>query len=244
MKRVLPFVLLLTIAACSQQAEADDFCIESTVTIGKQATKNMTIFRSGRVYDFLDNPNEITIFDPPGNRFVVLNPARRVKVEISLSEIEQSVFRQKSNAIAQNVPLLSFLANPSFEESYDESTGELVMTSEWLKYHVKTVTPKLSEAARQYAEFSDWQTKLNTVLNPDSLPPFPRLALNAAIAKSGRLPVEVERTHLSPEQSRKSVTIRADHRLQWRVLESDAKRLDEANTFLVTFKSVSLSDYR
>ena len=251
MKWISCCLALLSVAAFSAVAmfpavaQPDDFCIQSKVTLPtKQTVESATIFRAGRVYDFLAEPAEITIYDPPNRRFVVLDPERKVKVEIMTDEIDAFALKVKAQAISRNVPLLSFLANPVFAESYDEATGELALTSEWLDYRVKTAAPKYADMARQYVEFTNWQTKLNTLMNPGSFPPFPRLALNTSLEKRERIPVEVELTKYAHHPSRKPISLRADHRLQSRLLESDQKRLDEADRYLVTFAPVGLGEYR
>jgi hypothetical protein len=225
---------------------ADDFLVESKVYLGKDEKKpvqSLTIFRSGSVYDFLTSPDEITVFDPPRKRFVVLDITRRVKVELNTDEVEAFSQRIKHEAQLRNIPLLSFLAEPSFDESFDGSSGELKLTSNWMMYRVKSVRPKLPTVDAQYLEYSDWQVKLNTLLRPGSLPPFPRLVLNEALEKHSRVPTEVELTRYGQHPVKRHVTIRAEHRWQWRLLESDLKRLEEANTHLVTFASVSLPEY-
>jgi hypothetical protein len=225
---------------------ADDFLVESKVYLGKDEKKpvqSVTIFRSGSVYDFLTSPEEITVFDPPRKRFVVLDNVRRVKVELNTDEVEAFSQRIRHEAQTRNIPLLSFLADPTFEEDFDGSSGELKMTSTWMMYRVKSVQPKLPTVEAQYLEYSDWQVKLNTLLRPGSLPPFPRLMLNAALDKHGRIPAEVELTRYGQHPVKRHVTIRAEHRWQWRLLESDLNRLEEANTNLVTYASVSLPEY-
>jgi len=225
---------------------ADDFLVESKVFVGKDDKKpvqSVTIFRSGSVYDFLTNPDEVTVFDPPRKRFVVLDNARRVKVELNTDEVDAFSQRIKHEAQLRNISLLSFLAEPSFEENFNASNGELKMTSDWMMYRVKTVRPKLPTVDVQYLEYSDWQVKLNTLLRPGSLPPFPRLLLNEALEKHGRVPTEVELTRYGQHPVKRHITIRAEHRWQWRLLESDLKRLEEANNHLVTYASVSLPEY-
>ncbi len=225
---------------------ADDFLVDSKVFVGKDDKKPVqseTIFRSGSVYDFLTNPDEVTVFDPPRKRFVVLDNTRRVKLELNTDEVDAFSQRIRHEAQLRNISLLSFLADPSFEENFNASSGELKLTSEWMMYRVKTIRPKLPAVDVQYLEYSDWQVKLNTLLRPGSLPPFPRLLLNEALEKHGRVPTEVELTRYGQHPVKRHITIRAEHRWQWRLLESDLKRLEEANNHLVTYASVSLPEY-
>ncbi|HEX4132730.1 MAG TPA: hypothetical protein VHZ24_22035 [Pirellulales bacterium] len=226
---------------------ADDFLIASRVQVGndgKNIVESTTMFHGGRVYDFLASPDEVTIFDPPGNKFVVLDTEKQIKTEIGTAEIEAFAKKIQAEALARPVPLLEFLAKPKFDESFDDGSGELSLVSPWMDYRVKTVPPKQPDAASKYADFNNWQTKLNTLMRPGSFPPFARLELNAALDRLHRLPTEVQVTRYSQHPSKRQATIRADHRLQWRLVDSDLKRIDEVAISLATFREVSLADYR
>jgi hypothetical protein len=225
-------------------ASAADFLVESKVILNpKEAVNSTTVFQGAVTYDFLTSPAEITVFDAPHKRFVILDLDRRVKVELGTDEIDAFNQRLKSNAQERNVPLLSFLAEPTFDERWDEAAGELTMSSNWMSYLVKTTEAKQEDAVSRYSAYSAWQAKLNTVIRPGSFPPFARLLLNAALEKHDRLPVEVELTRYAQNPIKRQLTIRAQHRWQWRLLDRDLKRVEEANNHLVTFEAVSLPEY-
>lgn len=225
------------------RAHGDDFCVHSKVHLGKDMVESVTMFRGGAVYDFLSTPEEITILDAPRDRFVVLDVTRKVKVVISGDEITKFAEKLRDEARARQVELLVFLANPKFDESYNEATGELSLSAPWMAYKVQTVEPKHPDAARRYADFCDRQAQLSALLRPGSLPPFARLALNEALETRGRLPTEVQLTRYAQQRSARPLSIRAEHRLQWRLLDSDRQRIDEADRHLATFTEVSLADY-
>ncbi len=225
-------------------AWAEDFRVESKVYVGKEVTTSVAVFNSGRVYDFISDPDEVTIFDPPGQKFVILNASRHVKTEVSLADVDQFAQKIKTEATARPVPLLVFLAAPTFEESFDEATGMLTLTSEWMDYEVKTAKPRHAGAASMYADFSNWQTKLNAMMNPGSLPPFARLSLNAALDRQQRLPTEVLLTRYAQSAGNRQVSIRAEHHVTWRLDDSDFKRIDAAGDELVTARAVGLAEYR
>ena len=91
------------------------------------------------------------------------------------------------------------------------------------------------EAARQYHEFSDWYARFNTMANPGSGPPFPRLVVNAELAKRGLVPLEVQR-------NTRSGSARAEHNVPWRLLDSDHRKIAETANQLATFKEVDFED--
>ena len=87
------FVLMLAAAVAGsmvQRAVADDFRIETKVFAGKETvpvSEDLTLFRGEQVYDFLSKPREITVFDKPRSRVILLDPARRVKAEVSMERV-------------------------------------------------------------------------------------------------------------------------------------------------------------
>lgn len=244
MKNCVAAMLTSLVALVGVPAQAADFCIHSKLHIEKEVLESVTVFQAGRVYDFLAEPREVAVFDVPGSKFVVLDPERKVRAEVSLEQIEAFTTNLKSETMKRSiVPLLAFLAEPKFTEEFDPTKQELTLSSEWLTYKVQAVTPKLPDAADQYADFVQWQTKLNTMLRPGSLPPFARLELNAALDSRGLMPTEVLATRHSPN-SRKDVTLRAEHRLQWRLMTGEQDRLNEAAEWLATFRLVDMREYQ
>lgn len=225
-------------------ASGEDFCIYNKVYVGKEIAESTTVFHNGRVYDLLTSPAEITIFDPPGNRFVILDVVRKIKTEATTEQVEGFVRRVREEALATQDSLANFLAEPTFEQSFDDASGELVLKSDWMTYQVKTVPPKFESMAAAYAQYVVWQTKLNSVIRPGALPPFARLRLNEALAQHGRLPVEVVATRYSAPPLRKPATLRSEHRIQGVLLASDLARVDEADRCLGTFATVSMIEFQ
>ena len=241
MKTIMAVVMfMLAPAVCFGQ----DFCIFNKVYAGKNIAESVTIFKAGRVYDVLTEPAEVTIFDPPGNRFVILDTTRKVKTEVTFDQIEGFCQRVRAEALATNDPLAKFLSEPTFQEAFDDAAGELTLTNDWLVYQVKTALPKHDTMATQFVSYINWQTKLNAVARPGALPPYPRIKLNDALGKLGRLPVEVQVTRYSAPPARKPVTLRSEHRVQAVILASDQVKIDEADRHLATFATVSMLEYQ
>lgn len=241
---VWPLFLLASPAIVAAQ-QAPVFRIESKVFFGdsKEPVKTMTLFHAGRVYDFLSAPQESTVFDPLNGRFVVLDPARKVSTEVSTEEIKTYVDALRRKSLAQRHPFLKFLADPKFEETYDEANGLLTLDSPWMTYRVETTAVEDADAALQYAEFADWYAQLNAVLNPASRPPFSRLALNEALRRRQRMPVKVTLTVPSQEPGRKADVIRAEHKIIWRHSQDDQRLIDDAGEQLSNFSKLSMEEY-
>jgi hypothetical protein len=246
----LAFAAALAVALSSliaSRAAADDFRIETKVFVGKEtepASQDLALFRGEQVYDFLDKPKEITVFDKPRSRVILLDPARRVKTEVTMERLMAFSDELRTWCGKQSDPLLKFAAEPSFDQSLDSASGEMVFTSPFLTYRVATVKAGTDEIARQYLEFSDSYARLNAMTNPGSTPPFPRLKIDEALFLSHGVPEKVQLT--TPSRARfggKPTVVRSEHNVNWRLLESDQQKIQEAEEFLVTFTQLPLERY-
>ena len=247
-KPAMVWMLAATMAGWTfQRAVADDFRIETKVFAGKEAepvSEDLTLFRGEQVYDFLSKPREITIFDKPRSRVILLDPVRRVKAEVATERIIAFADELRTWCGKQADPLLKFAAEPSFDQSLDNATGELVFSSPFLTYRISTVKAGSDDIARQYLEFSNSYARLNALTNPGSTPPFPRLKVDEALYLSHAIPTKVQLT--LPARSRfggKPTVVRSEHSVNWRLLESDRQRIQEAEEFLVTFTPLTLERY-
>jgi len=234
----------------STTANATDFHVENKVYRADEKepfNQTTTLFRAGLVYDFVvsdDQVDEATVFDRARGRFVMLDAKRRLKTEISTADVKDFGKRVREQAAGHKEPLLQFMANPRFAEKKSDDDGSLELSSDWLTYRLKTTPARSPEAAEQYGEFAHWYAQLNAMMNPGSLPPFGRLFVNEVLETRGLLPVEVQMTLFPKESARKQVVLRAEHRLQWTLLESDRQRIDEFGKQLATFRAVNLDEYR
>jgi hypothetical protein len=229
-------------------ARSEDFHVESKVfKLGdkKPMIETTTLFVKDIVYDFLKDPQgqkdpEVTILDPHGRRFIVLDPQRKLCTEVSLDDVKEFAKKLRLEAAGHPDPLLNFLSNPNFTEKTDG--GQLEFTSPWMVYRLKTVPAKSAGIARQYAEFSFWHSQLNIMINPGSLPPFGRIAVSEKLEERTLLPVEVF-MKVSPKGPAQELSLRAEHRFQWTLLESDRKQIDDAQKQFKVFRQVTLQDY-
>ncbi len=144
-----------------QSARSADFHVENKVYRADEKepfSETTTLFRAGLVYDFVTKDGQVeeaTVFDRTRGRFVLLDAKRRVKAEISTTEVQAFGRHIREKAASQTDPLWKFMANPKFtKETSAEDTLEL--SSDWLTYRVKTTQARSTEAAAQYGEFAHW----------------------------------------------------------------------------------------
>jgi hypothetical protein len=147
-------------------------------------------------------------------------------------------------AKADSSPVEKFYLDPRFAEAQDPNTGELLLTSAYVDYKLKTLVPTNPQAARQYGNFADWSVQLNTVRSDIHTMPFPRLKVNDVLKQRQELPLEVRLT-IKPQKkgNKKPVEIRAEHSIQPRLSKEDLQRIAVVHEQLHTFDNVAWEEY-
>jgi len=233
------------------QAVAEDFRIENKVyaraAIGteKLASRSTTIFFGDMVFDYLDQPSEVIVFDRIGRRFVLLDTDRRVRAELSTDEVAAFTARLRASAEDHDSPFIRFLATPEFDEQFDAQQGELTLASQFVTYQLN-LAPSGSEAVvAQYREFSDWLAQVNTLLRPGSNPPFARLMVNAALATYDSTAKEVHLT-VTPKKTfpPTRVKLRSEHELSRSLAQGDLARVKQTQQFMAIFEQIGIEEYR
>jgi hypothetical protein len=233
-------------AASARPAAADEFRMESKVYSGKDGadtSESITLFTDDRAYDFLSSPAEITVFDFARNRIVILDPTRKVRTELTTDKLNEFTEQLRIRAARQTDSLLKFSANPKFDESKTDDDS-LQFSSPTMTYRVHPIKPDHANVVHEYRLFSDWSAQLNAMTHPGALPPFPRLAINETLERSGQIPESVHLT-IAPQNHLmgKPTILRSEHQLAMQLLPADRKRIDDAGRYLVTLPEVSLEEY-
>lgn len=243
---IFGFCLFMVFAvATNTMAFAQELRIETEIFGAEEdeepLSHTITMFDKNTVYDFVDNPEQIAIFRAPasghGGQFILLDVTSARRTEVSTERIAGLMEKLSKWAAEQKDPLLKFSADPKFNESFDRKTGVLTLTSDLWEYSVATVPADNAPMLARYREFTDWYTRLNTMIN-SSPPPGPRLELNSSLEKYSVLPVEIRRTLKSNDS-----TLRARHLFTWRLSREDRARLDEAKKYLASFKKVDNEEF-
>jgi hypothetical protein len=228
-------------------AAATDFRIASQVFVGdgkQAASTNITLFRAGIVYDYLSEPESVTIFDPLRGRFVLIDPVEQIQCEVATKEVAAFNDELRLRAAGSQDPLLQFMANPQFKVITPQP-GVLHLTGPHMNYRIQVQRVGDKGAVRQYVEFSDWYARLNTLMNPGSPPPFTRISMNQILLERGEVPKEVMLT-VRPAQhvpNAREVQLRSTHDVSWKLLADDLRRIDSTGEQLATFQQVSMDDF-
>ena len=228
----------------------EDFRVDNTVFAGDKKqpiSRSVTIFHDGIVYDCMRTPAETVVFDKTTKRFVLLNVASSTRAELTTREVTDFVtrFESRLKSIIAKKPdeLIEFMADPKFQARYDESAGKLTLSSPLVTYSLILAAGPNEAAAAQYREFSDWYARLNILLTPGALPPFARLAVNAAVAKRKAIAAQVTLTIASPKSDRRQ-TIRSTHRVVRPLTAADLQQVARIQKQMTDFKPVDFEKYR
>lgn len=238
------FLAMLT---CPSPTAADNFRVNNEVFLDNQktpSTQSITIFHDGVVYDSMKSPAEMVVFDKNASRFILMNPANQTRAELNTADITAFVNQLQRLAAKHPDPVVKFLADPKFQERFDESMGEITLTSPMISYRLVLSTGESEAAAEQYREFSDWYARLNTLLNPGSRPPFGRLAVNDVVAKHKAIAAQVILAIAASKPGGQPTNIRTTHQVVRQLSQGDVDYVAKIRKSMTDYKLISFDQYR
>jgi hypothetical protein len=228
----------------ANRAVGEDFRVDNAVyEDGNKtpASASVTIFHKDIVYDCM--PDETVVFNKTAGRFVLLNMRNHTRTELAADDLNAFIKQLQPRAAQNADPLVKFLAEPKFQEQFNESTRELTFANPLLAYRL-TLSPQASAAAvEQYREFSDWSAKLNAMLVSGSRPPFARLSVNAAVAGRKAIASQVVLTYTSGKP-KTTTTIRSTHQVTGALTPADLEGLAKIGKALTGFRLIGFEEYR
>lgn len=220
-------------------------------------SSSVSLFHSGKAYDYVEAVGEVVIYEPSDNRFVLLNPkrglftiirfeelqrllaARAPRIEEYLTELRQAGAKDLAKA-ERNV---RFQLNPEFKKTFDSNSGTLLLKGPSWTYVVSTREWEDKDQVRQYIQYTDWTARMNYVLHPSSLFPEPRLALNEAVLElKNRIPVVVQLS-LRPDET---LTLRAEHQFTRGLSDQERRLIGDWNSAMTSgqLKEVPFRQYQ
>lgn len=197
--------------------------------------RSLTLFSEGVCYDF-DNTNTklVTIIDPGQQRIVLLNPDKRVKAEIQMSEIEQRL----ANATEQMTPEQKEAMARSNGIERDSTTGEIVVRNKSVEYRCTTQKVEKAEIAGLYCQFADWSARLNAIY-PPHWPAYLRLELNSAVAAENAVPKDLQKiTRINGKERR----LTAKH-ISNRLLSDEDQKLIIRAQGMLAYPSIGVDQF-
>lgn len=205
--------------------------------------ESTTLFHDGVVYDFRGAEGRVTIYRAgqgaaPG-RFLLLDKTRLVRTEIDTHKLSALMDKLQRWGAAQDDPFLRFVAEPKFQESFEEDAGLLLLTSDHLSYRITTQPAPSPEAAREVKDFLDQFAKLHTLLEA-GLPPHPRLMVNEALLRHSAVALDVQ---LSDHRDG-APSLRAEHIVNWLLSKQDMSRIDGALNEMAAYREVTNIEFQ
>lgn len=237
------FYAFALFALASLSAQAAEFAIESEVFTGndsKPLATNLTIFSDGLIYDFSINDERVTILDAEAKRFLLADSRQQTQASITMDELIRFVAAQTQKARQSPIELIRFAATPKFETTFNESTGQLSLSSDYWDYRVETTPITDAELGSQYNEFAQWFAQLNAVFRP--IPPAVRMELNHELRQRHRLPERVV-VHIK-KNGRTSVRQESRHRLIKDLTQRERQMLKNWNDRKASYLRVPFHEFR
>jgi hypothetical protein len=188
-------------------------------------SSSLTLFHAGKVYDYIRNQNEVTVYEPVQRRFRLLQINAGTAAEVSQDQIRRYIaiaedkVRDQSQELARQpgskgaLELLEFQLHPKFERQIDAVAGQMKFTSPRCRYEIESLKAPEPAIAQAYLKYADSLSELNAVLNPQSLLPGPRLQVNQELREQGVLPRTVRRQVVVERTS----DLRVEHEWKWRL---------------------------
>lgn len=213
--------------------------------------RSLMIFHAGKVYDYIEPAQEVTVFEPALKKFTVLNKPKQLRSELTQDQIRHYLNLAHGEASKQldnpqingrSLDLLKFQLRPSFTVNFDSDRSKLVLENPVLRYAVTTVTPESSEVVEKYLHVADWTAQCNSVLHPKSLLPGPRMAVNEELRRRRALPQSVELTL----ETEPPIQLTAQHEWTWNLQERDRQLIADWTSDLKnpSFRDVPFSKFQ
>jgi hypothetical protein len=242
--------LVLGSMIIQQSANGQEFRIESTVYTADSnlpVSQNTTLFSQGLVYDFQlsddaqPKPLEIVIFDTRSRTIVLLDPIRKIRLEMPDLQLLKIVNGVRRETVQDKRS--SFLVDDAFQEDIDWSTNWVTLTSPQIEYRFRGSQPKDVSVIAQYNDFLDNFTML-IASDPTKIPPFARMKLNQSITRLGWIPLEVQISVKQNSLFRQAFNATSKHVIIHQLSDEARTKIATAKQQWMQFKPVELREYR
>ena len=211
----------------------------------ERATKysTSTVFCDDAAFDFAGDNGEIVVYTFRTQKYVLIDPLRRVRTEIDESEVDRFLSRIKTILRERDDAFSAFMTQPSFEVAQKEH--EYFFQSKWIDYRVETVAFDDEQIADLYFRFLDAMGKLNVYMNPGVVTPLARIEMNRRFMNDSRFPEKVF-AEIYPKGKTiftKTFQVENESTFARRISVRDRDRINRAAHFYAQFPFVSFKTY-
>lgn len=226
-----------------------EFRVDNTVRFIRNERESKysssTVFHGDLAFDFVGDNGEIVVYSFRAQKFVLIDPIRRMRSMIDESELNR--FTERITAILREKEekdgFATFMTDPSFAVSRKDD--EFFFQSKWIDYRAKTVPFENERIADVYFRFVEAMGKLNVYMNPGALTPLARIEANRTFMEESRFPEKIT-TEIYPKGKTiftKTYQIENESTLARRLSERDRNRVARAVQFFEQFQYVSFRTY-
>ncbi len=203
-----------------------------------------TIFCDGNAYDFVDNSDEIIVFNPMSKKVYVLDVKNRKKWETSPEEVEEYATKICRWGMSNSKEEIRQFFQPDFKVEYDSKKREYSFISENYSYFVTPVKPERTEFLEQYRNFARVSCRTNMSLSPGARTLYPRFLVNETVFNAGYF---IERLQLSLRAQSyfgKSTVLLSEYQYLPRLVESDMSTIRQVQDYLAIFERGTLAEFQ
>ena len=145
-----------------------------------------TVFYGDLAFDFIGDNGEIVVYSFRAQKFILIDPIRRIRSVIDESELDRFIERIKDILRDKNDGFTAFMTEPTFTISQKEN--EYFFQSKWIDYRIQTVPFDDEQIADIYFRFVEAMGKFNVYMNPGVVTPLARLETNRKFMEESRVP--------------------------------------------------------
>lgn len=271
MTRLSRYCVLFTLVVVGQSALAQEFRVYTKVYDEAAATeqadaaaggpapiasRSLTLFHAGKVYDSIQSVGEIVVFEPAHRRFTLVSTKESIATEVEFDQIRHLMKTARAAAVEQlerqhartpttsggDAEWLETQLTPDFEKRTDKDPRMLNLVGRHMRYDVRHADAKHPETVDAYLEYADWTTQLNYLLYPGAMLPYPRLALNESLRRLPAMPMEVTLR----ADTDVPIHLRAEHRIHWELNARDRNLIHHWEQLLKSpdVRRVSFREYQ
>lgn len=224
------------------------FRVDSVVKFSRnedeeRSFKTSSVFFDDFAFDFIGDNGEIIIYSFSEKKFALIDPIRRLRTEVDAEEIDRFLENVKPLLEKRNDAFCAFMLDPVFEVSRKED--ELLFQSKWIDYRATTRAFDDPKVAVAYFDFANALCKLNVFMNPGSITPLARLAVNRRFQEEARFPENLI-VDVYPKGKmffNRSFHASNEYKLARRLSEKDRNRVMRAIHFSAQFPEVNFRTY-
>lgn len=212
---------------------------DSIISAGK------TLFSDGNIYDFVDNSDEVVVFNSKSNKIYVLDVKERRKWQTTQDEVEEYASKICRWGTTHSKAEIRQYFQPDFKINYDEKKEEYSFVSENFTYFVTPKRPEKPEFLEKYRYFARWSCRANMMLSPGSKTLYARSIVNETVFNAGFM---IDRLQLSVKNSKnpfaKPMVFLSEYQYLPRLVDNDLTTIRQIEDYLVLFRDGSLEDFQ